>query len=150
MIKLAEYKDALVAIELLRSFLQETSYKQAERASRNTEHLAKIVWMAQQYGYLWLAYVDDEPVGLLMAVKEPNIWFPEAHELRELVWYVLPEHRDSSIGGRLFLAYCQKAEQLLKDQKIQGYFTTKMATTAGIDLEKRGFRQTESTYIKEL
>ena len=149
MIRLATNKDTLIAVDLLREFLRETSYSQAEAASNNLEHLCKLAWTFQQYGYIWLAFNKDEPVGILMSVKEPNMWLPSAKELREIVWYVKPEHRTNSIGGRLFLAYCKKGEELLKSGEIQGYFTTRMTTTDSIDYESRGFRQTEVTYIKE-
>jgi hypothetical protein len=139
----------MTIVGLLKEFLSETSYSQAEAAGNNLEHLCKLAWTFQQYGYIWLAFHKDEPVGLLMSVKEPNMWLPSAKELREVVWYVKPEHRKNSIGGRLFLAYCKKGEELLKSGEIQGYFTTRMTTTDSIDYESRGFRQTEVTYIKE-
>ena len=149
MIKFASTDDTLTVVNLLKSFLQETSYSQAQEASENFEHLCKIVWMTLQHGYIWLAYVDELPVGLLMAIKEPNLWLPKAKELKELVWYIRPEYRKNSIGGKLFLNFCKKGEELLKSGEIQGYFTTKMTTTDTIDYESRGFRQTEVTYIKE-
>jgi hypothetical protein len=149
MIRLATNQDTLTVVDLLREFLSETSYEQAEVAGRNRDHLCKLVWTFQQYGYIWLAYIDKQPVGVLMSVQEPNMWLPSAKELREVVWYVKPEHRRSTIGGKLFLTYCQKGEELLQSGEIQGYFTTKMTTTDSIDYESRGFRQTEVTYIKE-
>jgi hypothetical protein len=149
MIKLASTDDTLTVVNLLKSFLQETSYSQAVVASENFEHLCKITWMTLQHGYIWLAYVDETPVGVLLAVKEPNLWLPKARELKELVWYIRPEYRKNSIGGKLFLNFCKKGEELLKSGEIQGYFTTKMTTTDTIDYERRGFRQTEVTYIKE-
>jgi hypothetical protein len=149
MIRLSTNQDTFVIVELLKQFLSETSYSQAEAASRDFEHLCKLSWTFQQYGYIWLAFHKDEPVGILMAVKESNMWLPSAKELREVVWYVKPEHRALSIGGKLFLHYCRKGEELLKTGKIQGYFTTRMTTTDSIDYESRGFRQTEVTYIKE-
>ena len=149
MIKLATHKDTMTVVELLRRFLTETSYHQAEKARDDIEHLCKLVWTFQQYGYIWIATVNDEPVGMLIAVKEPNIWLPTARELREVVWYIVPEHRTNSIGGKLFLHYCRKGEELLLSGEIQGYFTTKMTTTDSIDYERRGFRKTEEVYIKE-
>jgi len=62
---------------------------------------------------------------------------------------VLPTHRKSQIGGRLFVHYCHRAEELLKQGKIQGYFTTQMTTTKAIDLERRGFKLMERTYLKD-
>lgn len=149
MIKLATTDDTLIIVKLLKQFLTETSYSQATEASQNFEHLCKITWMTLQHGYIWLAYVDEKPAGLLMAIKEPNLWLPQARELKELVWYVRPEYRKNSIGGKLFLKFCKTGEELLKLGEIQGYFTTKMTTTDTIDYESRGFRQTEVTYIKE-
>jgi L-amino acid N-acyltransferase YncA len=149
MIRLATHLDTKIILDLLEQFLQDTSYSQAVAASKNQEHLCKMIWTAQQYGYIWLGFVNDEPVGLLIAIKEPNAWFPQAIQFRELVWYVMPEHRHSSIGGKLFLKYCEKAEELKEKGLIQGYFTTRMSTSDSINLERRGFRLTESTYIKE-
>lgn len=149
MIRLATTNDTLTVVDLLRDFLQATSYNQAIEAGKNFEHLCKIVWMTLQHGYIWLAYVDEKPAGVLLAIKEPNIWLPTAHELKELVWFVRSEYRKNSIGGKLFLNFCKKGEELLKSGEIQGYFTTKMTTTDTIDYERRGFRQTEVTYIKE-
>lgn len=149
MIRLANHEDTKITVALLREFLKETTYKQAELAAQNLEHLCKIVWMAQQTGYIWLAFVDEEPAGLLIALKEPNVWLPQARELREFVWFVLPKYRKTSIGGKLFIKYCQKAEELLKSGSIQHYFTTKMTTTDHIDYEARGFRKTEETFLKE-
>ena len=149
MIRLATNDDTFIVLDLLKQFLQETSYKQAAKASEDREHLCKIIWMAQQYGYIWLAFQDDKPAGLLIALKEPNVWFPSAKELREFVWYVLPEHRKSSLGGKLFLSYCAKGDELLNKGSIEGYFTTRMSTTDSINYEGRGFRKTEETFLKE-
>lgn len=149
MIKLATHLDTLAIVDLLKRFLTETSYSQAEQATKDIEHLCKITWLVQQHGYIWLAFKDQQPVGLLMAVKEPNMWLPSARELKELVWYVVPEARESTVGGKLFLQYCRKGDELLAQGKIQGYFTTQMTTTKNIDLERRGFKQTETTFLKE-
>lgn len=149
MIRQATQDDTMIIVALLRKFLTETSYEQGKEAAKDLEHLCKLAWMSLQYGYVWLAYVEHQPAGLLMCIKEPNMWFPRAKELREIVWYVIPEYRKNSIGGKLFLKYCQKGEELLKNGLIQGYFTTKMTTTDAIDYESRGFRKTEETFIKE-
>lgn len=149
MIRQATHKDTLVTVALLRKFLGETAYKQAALAAKDLEHLSKIVWTCLQYGYVWLAYNDEEPIGMLMAVKEPNMWLPRANQLRELVWYVVPEHRHTTVGGKLFLTYCQRAQKLLDTGVIDGYFTTRMSSTDPIDYERRGFRLTEQTYLKE-
>jgi hypothetical protein len=150
MIKQAHHlQDLKDTIELVQTFLNETAYEQAPEASKDLEHLGRLTYGILSKGFIWLAYVDEQPVGLLMAIKEPNMWAPNRHQLREIVWYVRPEHRMSSIGGRLFAKYCAQGEQLLEQGQIDGYFTTRMTSTDTIDYERRGFRLTEQTYLKE-
>jgi hypothetical protein len=141
--------DARHVITLMSSFLKETSYSQAAEASKDVEHLGKLAFTFLQHGYVWLAFVEEEPVGMLIAVKEPNMWSPKNIQLRELIWYVVPEHRKSTVGGRLFTKYCEVADQLLTQGKIDGYFTTRMTTTDPVGLERRGFKLKEQTYLKE-
>ena len=141
--------DCRDAIDLLAEFLIETAYQQGQEIITDREHLGKMVFTVMNTGFVWLAYVEDKPVGLLMAPIEKNLWVPKYSQLRELVWFVLPDYRKSTIGGRLFKAYCQQGEKLLEENKIEGYFTTRMSTTDEIDLERRGFRLTEKTYLKE-
>lgn len=142
-------KDVSDAIELLQEFLKETAYSQSLEIVGNREHLGKMIYTTMTQGFVWLAYVENKPAGLLMAPVETNHWAPQYKQLRELVWFVKPEHRRSTIGGRLFLAYCDMGEKLLEENKIEGYFTTRMATTDEVNLERRGFRLTERTYLKE-
>lgn len=137
------------AIELLVQFIKETVYKDHD-SDINRMHLGRLVHMIMHSHYAWLALVDDLPVGLLLAVREKNIWAPTLSQMRELVWYVKPEHRTGPIAGRLFLEYSRCADQLLEQGKIDGYFTTRMASTEPVNLERRGFKLVEQTYLKEL
>jgi hypothetical protein len=150
MIRSAGYKDTKIIVELFQKFMQETSYSQARAAAANIEHLSKLTWATLQFGNIWLAERGGQAVGLLAAIREQNMWAPKNVQMREICWYVLPEHRSGTIGGRLFKTYCEKADSLLKSGEINGYFTTKMTTTDDIDLSRRGFRLTEQTFLKEL
>ena len=141
--------DARHIINLMGQFLNETSYSQASEASKDVEHLGKLAFTFINNGYVWLAFHEEQPVGILIAIKEPNLWSPKNIQLRELVWYVVPSHRKTSIGGRLFAKYCEKAEFLIEKAEIDGYFTTRMSTTDPVGLERRGFKLKESTYLKE-
>jgi hypothetical protein len=150
MIRSADYKDTKVIVELLQHFMKETAYGHANVAGNDVEHLSKIAWMVLQHGRVWLAEVDGTPAGLLLAVVEPNMWAPRVRQLRELCWFVLPEYRNTLVGGRLFKKYCEYGDSLMETGKINQYFTTIMSTTETIDLGRRGFRSTEQTFIKEL
>lgn len=149
MIRPATYSDTRICVELLQDFLKETAYAHSLEALRDREHLSKIVWLALQRGRIWLGQLNDQPVGLLICIREANMWYPRAQQLRELVFYVRQEHRNGSIGGRLFKTYCDYAEDLLREGSIEGYFTTRMSTTVDYDLERRGFQLREKTYLKD-
>jgi len=141
-------EDINKAIVLLKEFVKETIYKDHSEQV-NEMHLGKMVHFIMNGHYAWLAELDNEPVGILLAVKEPNMWAPSEKQMRELVWYVKPEHRQGATAGRLFLEYCRVADSLLKDGEIQGYFSSVMASTTDIDFERRGFKKMEQIYLKE-
>lgn len=148
MIRLATRSDLTVITELIVEFLQSTSYKDHTETKR-PEHIKKLMYAIMNTGYIWLYFNGEVCVGLLVAAREQNIWIPEKHSLREVVWYVREEYRKTVGAGRLFIEFCKTAEQLLTDNEISGYFTTRMTTTADYDLEHRGFRLTEKLYIKD-
>jgi hypothetical protein len=147
--KISSQQDLDKAVELLEQFLLETVYKDHTTGNINAMHLGRLVHLVMHGHYAWLAEIDGEAVGLLLAVREKNLWLPTVNEMRELVWYVKPEHRSGPIAGRLFLEYCRCAEKLLEEDKIDAFFTTRMPTTEQINLERRGFKLVEQTYLKD-
>lgn len=142
-------EDLSDAVEVVQQFLCETSYSQGTAASKNIHHIGALIHGIFRQGSIWLAYADDRPVGILAAVIEPNMWIPEIRQMREIVWFIDSQHRSTTLGGKLWLKYQETAEMLLAQGTITGYFTTKMTTTDPINLERRGFRLTEMTYLKE-
>jgi hypothetical protein len=148
MIRLATRSDLNLVTDLLTEFLLETSYNKHTDVI-DEAHIKKLVFSVLQHGYIWLYFNGEVAVGLLVAVKEQNVWMPTKTSLRELVWFVREEYRGTVGAGRLFIVFCQQAEQLLNNGSIQGYFTTRMTTTQDYDLESRGFRLTEKLYLKD-
>jgi hypothetical protein len=141
--------DARHIIKMIQRFLTETSYSQGLEASKDVEHLGRLAFTFINNGHVWLAFDGEEAVGILVSIMEPNIWNPRHKQMRELIWYVVPEKRNSTVGGRLFKQYCLKGDELKSQGKITAYFTSMMSSTQPCDLERRGFRLTEQTYIKE-
>lgn len=149
MIRLATRSDLNSVTKLLLEFVQTSSYS-SHAESIDPEHIQRLAFTVLHQGYIWLYFADQEPMGLLVAIKEANVWVPTKFSLRELVWYVRPEHRGTVGAGRLFVKFCQTGDELLNTGAIQGYFTTRMSTTTDYDLESRGFRLTEKLYIKDI
>lgn len=148
MIRSATRSDLLTITELICEFLQTTSYgDHIEDVER--EHIMRVAYVALQQGYTWLYYHNQVPVGILVSTLERNTWLPSKITLRELVWYVREEFRKTIGAGRLFKVFCEQGDELLAQGRIAGYFTTRMTTTDNYDLERRGFRMTESLYLKD-
>lgn len=148
MIRTATRSDINAIAELLEEFLVESAYAQ-HCNEINRLWLKKIIYTALQQGYIWLLIHDELVNGCLIAIKEQNIWIPEKVTLREMVWYVRDQYRRSPGAGRLFLAFCDKGEELMENKEIDGYFTTRMATTDNYDLTKRGFREVERLFFRD-
>ena len=149
MIRLATRTDLNTVADLVVEFLQTTSYSNHTNGI-NQEHIKKLVFSMLHHGYIWLYFNDKVAVGLLIAIKEQNVWMPDKTSLRELVWYVREEYRGTLGAGRLFIKFCEQGDALLAKDQIQGYFTTRMTSTTDYDLERRGFRLTEKLYIKDI
>lgn len=148
MIRVATRSDLNLVQDLVMEFLQATSYSNHTQ-DIDPQHIKRLCYASLHMGRVWLYFVDDVAVGLLIAVKEQNIWMPSKTSFRELVWYVREEYRRSPGAGRLFIEFCKEGDRLLLSNEIQGYFTTRMATTGDYDLSKRGFREVERLFLKD-
>jgi hypothetical protein len=148
-IRLADRTDYIAICDLLEEYFMEGTYGNYIDEPLDRQRAHKILFQLQHQGFIWLYSVDDAIVGMLAAVREPNVWFPKKIALREMFWYVLPEHRHTVGAARLFVAYQRQAEELLNSNSIDAYFMTEMATTAKLNLESRGFRLAERLYVKD-
>jgi len=149
MIRLATRADLNTVTDLIIEFLQATSYDNHLASGVDREHIQKLAYAVLKMGRVWLAFQDHVAIGILVAVKEQNIWMPDKVSLREMVFYVREEFRRGMAAGRLFKAFCTEAENQLNNGEIDGYFTTRMGSTDGYDLESRGFRLVENLYLKD-
>jgi hypothetical protein len=148
MIRLATASDISGIYDLISEFLQNTAYTE-HSTELNEQHLKKLVYASLHLGKIWLYEEDSQAQGLLIAIKEQNLWMPDKHSLRELVWYVRPQYRHKPSAARLFVEFCREGEKMLNNKEINGYFTTRMSTTTDYDLTKRGFREVERLFLKD-
>jgi len=83
-----------------------------------------------------------------MAAPVEDVWLTDRLTMRELAWWVDPEYRTTSAGGRLFIDYQNHCEQLLQAGLIVGYTMTMLEQSPNINLEKRGMDKIESIYMR--
>jgi hypothetical protein len=69
-------------------------------------------------------------------------------ELRELAWWVKPEHRNGSLGGRLWKTFENKAQSMVDAGEVNYICATVMANSPMIDYTKRGFAPLEATFFR--
>ena len=94
-------------------------------------------------------FIDNHMSGAIIGIKQNNIWCPSVKELHELLWWVEPEHRNGSIGGRLWKAYDQTATEMLKRGDVDCVFTSISASGPLIDYTKRGYKAVSASFVKE-
>jgi hypothetical protein len=92
--------------------------------------------------------VDDyeELNGMLIAIRNPNIWDPKLMCMNELAYWVNPESRGGTAGYRLLAAYKEYCEQAKSNGQIQYYTLSKMINSPNLDYEKFGFNKLEEMW----
>lgn len=148
MIRHATKYDIPNLIEMVKQYAQEFPSELAKDLKWFEEkHVASLLYtMIVGRGFVLL---DDDNRGFIAAIIAPNVWYPSLLELNELAWWVYPEHRNSTIGGKLWLAFDKEAEKLKKEDRIKVIKTSLTVNSPMIDYCKRGYKQIETAYIKE-
>jgi hypothetical protein len=94
-------------------------------------------------------YIDNNMRGAIIAIKQGNVWSPKVKELNELLWWVEPEYRNGTIGGRLWKAFDERAEEMLKAGDIDFVVTSISASGPLIDYTKRGYAPLGASFVRE-
>lgn len=148
MIRLATRSDIPKLLDLMRGYAGESPvdvYKNID--FQNADYVANLFYsIIIGRGFI---VVDDELNGMLAAIITNNIWSPDILELRELAWWVKPEFRHGSLGGKLWIEFNKLANEMLKTNRVHIVTCSLMANSPKLDYEKRGFNILESTYFKE-
>lgn len=90
----------------------------------------------------------EENKGLLVAMILPTIWNDKVYAMFELAWYVRPEHRNTTIGYRLFVSYLNYGKRLKEENRIAYFTMTKLDNSGNLKYEKYGFRKKDENWIQ--
>ena len=118
--------------------------KQANHDPKYVESLLFGIIMGRGF-----VYIDNHMRGAIIGIKNQNIWCPKVRELNELLWWVEPEYRNGTIGGRLWKAFDQEAIQMLDNGDVHCVITSVSASGPLIDYTKRGYRAVGASFVKE-
>ena len=148
MIRHATRHDIPALVWMMREYAKEAPVPVlANPDSHNEDHVANLIFqMLNGRGFI---LIDDDHRGMICAIITSNVWSPRVLELRELAWWVMPEHRGKSIGGRLWVKFDEIAQDMLNAGRVDFVCTTVMANSPLIDYTKRGYKPLEATFFRD-
>lgn len=136
-----------LVIEGMRLFRTEAGRSSHLTHDYDLTHITRVLDYCRLSGVCLIAEHNNDLQGFLISAKNPDVWQPKILRLQELLWWVRPDVRDSSIGGRLLVKYKQQAEIKKSAGEIFSYSIGRAKTTKDIDFSKLGFEFYESQYI---
>jgi len=148
MIRLATRYDIPRLLEIVEAYAYENPiHKLGEQSNHNVKYVEELLYsIIKGRGFI---YIDANMRGAIVAYKTSNIWSPQVKELNELLWWVEPEHRNGTVGGRLWKAFDERAKEMLKANEIDFVCTSISANGPLIDYTRRGYKPLGATFVKE-
>lgn len=148
MIRQATRHDIPVLVWMMKEYAKEAPVAALRNPEmHDAEHVKQLIFqILSGRGFI---LIDDEHRGMIAAIVNQNIWCPKVLELRELAWWVMPEHRGKSLGGKLWLKFDDLAQDMLNKKRVDFVCTTVMANSPLIDYTKRGYELLEATFFRD-
>ena len=147
MIREANKHDMPELLQMMRDYSTQTPVPALQAAAAHDEaHVANL--MMQMMAGRGFVLIDNESRGFIAALITTNVWCPEVYELHELAWWVKPEHRNGTVGGRLWKEFDRLATDLIDDGRIDVAVTAVMANNTWIDYTKRGYSPMQATFFR--
>ena len=147
MIREANKHDMPQLLQMMRDYSTQTPVPALQAAAAHDEaHVANL--MMQMMAGRGFVLIDNESRGFIAALITTTVWCPEVYELHELAWWVKPEHRNGTVGGRLWKEFDRLATDLIDDGRIDVAVTAVMANNTWIDYTKRGYSPMQATFFR--
>ena len=148
MIRLATRLDIPALVVMMQQYAQEAPPKALQQAEVHDANYVTTLLFQLLVGRGFI-FIDNDSRGFIAAIKTKNIWCPDVIELRELAWWVHTDHRNKTLGGKLWLKFDEAAQELLDTKEINYVCTTVMANSQLIDYTKRGYKPLEATFYRD-
>ena len=144
-IRYATLDDVSWIVELVAADMQSLM---GESDLYDLDYLQTFVPYLIEDGVVLVAEKVGSPVGCIAGILAPILFNPHKMALNEVFWWVAEEHRGSSAGAKLLLAFEQDGIALEVDFiNMSIMHNTKLSTGA---LEKRGYLYKESSYVRRV
>jgi hypothetical protein len=148
MIRLATRYDIPRLLEIVEAYAYENPI---QTLGKTEHHNAKYVEQLLFSIILGKGFIliDNHMRGALIAIKQKNIWSPDVNEIHELLWWVEPEHRNGSVGGRLWKEFDKIGTEMLSRGDVDYIITSVSAKGPLIDYTKRDYKAVGASFVKE-
>lgn len=97
-------------------------------------------------GLVLVATDDSKVIGMILGIKNNNIWFPHQIALKEMMIWVDEEYRDKGVGYKLVTQYNSIAEQMMNTKEINQYTMSVTKGFGKLNYEKFGYKKIEETW----
>jgi hypothetical protein len=145
-IRIANRFDLPDVIDMLRDYRDSAPCDAIARCNNEEYIIGLFSHILAGMGKIFLAEKNDLTVGMLVAIRNNNIWDPDIYQLDELAFWVSPEHRGSTAGYKLLKAYQKYGEELKQQGKIVAYTISKLNTSPDLDYARFGFELLEQKW----
>ena len=133
-------------IEMMKAYADEAGIETLKQ-NQNEGHVKALFFeMIKGRGFV---LIDDQFRGFLAAYVTRNFWNNSVKELHEVAWWVVPEFRDTSIGGKLWLRFNKLAQDMLDQKRVQIVCTSLMPNSPNIDYTRYNFKPMQATFFRE-
>jgi ribosomal protein S18 acetylase RimI-like enzyme len=144
-IRMATLEDLPSIMEMGEKFYAESPYSQIKPF--NYDGMAVYAKSLIEDHYMLLATKDEEPVGMAASYMTPLPINPDIYIATEVVFWVDPEYRGTSIAIRLMLALEDAVDTEAPDAKFMSSLSTSPPVTHKL-YKKLGYDVVETAYMK--
>jgi len=130
------------------AFANANPFKGLHQPDYNDTYANRLIDSIRKQGVALVAEKDGEIVGMLLAMINGDLWLPEVKTMRELAWWVDPEHRGTSAGAKLLAEYNRIGDVMVEKDIISAYTITTLGMGDHLNLEKRGWHAIETNFVK--
>lgn len=143
--RFADISDTETIIDMLKDYRKHSPIH-LHQATDDTHARKVLAHIFAGLGFVIVAEEDGKVVGMLIALKNPNVWDPKILMLNELAYWVDPAHRGSTAGYKLIKHYKQVAEELRSSNQVQAYTISKMINSPDLKYDRFGFNKIEEMW----
>jgi len=149
MIRQGTEKDLEQIISMLHEYKKSSPLELLHDIGDDTARLILDKIFNEQRG---LVFVAENPAGsldgMLIAIKNVNIWDHTIYCMNELCYWVNPDARGGSAGYKLLKGYIDTCEFMKRGGEIKYYTLSKMVSSPDLNYERFGFKKLEETWSR--